>query len=53
MAIHFGCWQASLLLAVPASGFLVRLFMIQHDCGHGALFPSRLANDWVGRVFVC
>jgi omega-6 fatty acid desaturase (delta-12 desaturase) len=38
------------LLAVPASGFLVRLFMIQHDCGHGAFFRSRLANDWVGRV---
>ena len=51
MAIHLGCWEASLLLAVPASGFLVRLFMIQHDCGHGALFRNRLANDWVGRVF--
>jgi hypothetical protein len=41
---------ASLLIAVPAAGFLVRLFMIQHDCGHGAFFKSRLANDWVGRV---
>ena len=51
MAIHLGYWEASLLLAVPASGFLVRLFMIQHDCGHGALFRNRLANDWVGRVF--
>jgi omega-6 fatty acid desaturase (delta-12 desaturase) len=39
-----------LLLAVPAAGFLVRLFMIQHDCGHGAFFRHRLANDWVGRV---
>jgi acyl-lipid omega-6 desaturase (Delta-12 desaturase) len=39
-----------LLLAVPAAGFLVRLFMIQHDCGHGAFFPHRLANDWVGRL---
>jgi omega-6 fatty acid desaturase (delta-12 desaturase) len=39
-----------LLLAVPASGFLVRLFMIQHDCGHGSFFRHRLANDWVGRV---
>src|SRR5262249_56220455 len=38
------------LLAVPAAGFLVRLFMIQHDCGHGAFFHHRLANDWVGRV---
>jgi omega-6 fatty acid desaturase (delta-12 desaturase) len=40
----------SLLLAIPAAGFLVRLFMIQHDCGHGAFFRHRLANDWVGRV---
>src|SRR5579862_9499414 len=39
-----------LLLAVPAAGFLVRLFMIQHDCGHGSFFRSRRANDWVGRV---
>jgi omega-6 fatty acid desaturase (delta-12 desaturase) len=38
------------LLAAPAAGFLVRLFMIQHDCGHGAFFPHRLANDWVGRM---
>ena len=27
-----------LLLVVPAAGFLVRLFMIQHDCGHGSFF---------------
>jgi len=39
-----------LLLAVPAAGFLVRLFMIQHDCGHGSFFRNRLSNDWVGRV---
>src|SRR5258707_2820129 len=38
------------MLAIPAAGFLVRLFMIQHDCGHGAFFRHRLANDWVGRV---
>ncbi len=40
----------SLLLAIPAAGFLVRLFLIQHDCGHGAFFRHRLANDWIGRV---
>ena len=44
-----GYWIC-LLLAAPAAGFLVRLFMIQHDCGHGAFFRHRLANDWVGRV---
>jgi len=40
----------SLILAIPAAGFLVRLFMIQHDCSHGAFFRRRSANDWVGRV---
>jgi len=44
-----GYW-IGLLLAIPAAGFLVRLFMIQHDCGHGSFFRHRLANDWVGRV---
>ena len=43
------CW-ASFLIAIPAAGFLLRLFMIQHDCGHGTFFADRLANDWVGRV---
>ena len=37
------------LLIIPAAGFLVRLFMLQHDCGHNALFLSRAVNDWVGR----
>jgi omega-6 fatty acid desaturase (delta-12 desaturase) len=49
-AYYFGYWWMSLLLAVPAAGFLVRAFMIQHDCGHGAFFRHRLANDWVGRA---
>jgi omega-6 fatty acid desaturase (delta-12 desaturase) len=37
-------------LAAPAAGLLIRLFIIQHDCGHGAFFRRRLANDWAGRV---
>ncbi len=49
-ALHFGYWWLCLLLAVPAAGFLVRLFMIQHDCGHGSFFRHKIANDWVGRV---
>jgi acyl-lipid omega-6 desaturase (Delta-12 desaturase) len=48
-ALWLGYWLA-LLVAVPAAGFLVRLFMIQHDCGHGSFFRYRAANDWVGRV---
>ncbi|MEP9380358.1 fatty acid desaturase [Aquabacter sp. CN5-332] len=35
---------------LPAAGLLVRLFMIQHDCGHGSFFPSRHSNDWTGRI---
>ena len=47
--LDLGYWF-SMLLAVPAAGFLVRLFMIQHDCSHGAFFRQRQANDWVGRT---
>jgi acyl-lipid omega-6 desaturase (Delta-12 desaturase) len=34
-----------LLLAVPTAGFMVRLFMIQHDCGHGAFFRQRVIGS--------
>ncbi|MGD2134882.1 MAG: fatty acid desaturase [Gemmatimonadales bacterium] len=47
LALGVSYWL-TLLLAIPAALFLIRLFMIQHDCGHGAFFPSRRANDWVG-----
>ena len=40
----------TLLLAVPAAGFLVRLFIIFHDCGHGSFFRSQKANDTVGFI---
>jgi acyl-lipid omega-6 desaturase (Delta-12 desaturase) len=50
LSYSFGFWWLTLLLAVPAAGFLVRLFMIQHDCGHGSFFRHRLANDWIGRI---
>jgi omega-6 fatty acid desaturase (delta-12 desaturase) len=49
LAVVNGHWWA-LGLTVPAAGFLVRLFMLQHDCGHGSLFPWRKANDWTGRI---
>ncbi len=39
-----------LAAAVPTAGLLVRMFMIQHDCGHGSLFSNRMANDWTGRI---
>lgn len=40
----------AILLAVINGGFLVRLFAIQHDCGHGSFFSSRRLSDWTGRV---
>jgi omega-6 fatty acid desaturase (delta-12 desaturase) len=49
-ATAFGLWWLGLLTAVPAAGFLVRLFMIQHDCGHRSFFASAAANDWTGRA---
>jgi len=42
-------WLA-LAFAVLNAGFLMRLFMIQHDCGHGAFLKNRRVGDWVGRV---
>jgi acyl-lipid omega-6 desaturase (Delta-12 desaturase) len=36
-------------LAVPAAGFLMRTFIVFHDCAHGSFLPSKRANLWVGR----
>jgi omega-6 fatty acid desaturase (delta-12 desaturase) len=36
------------VLGIPAALFIVRMFIIQHDCGHGSFFGSRVANDTVG-----
>jgi omega-6 fatty acid desaturase (delta-12 desaturase) len=44
-----GLWPVALLLAPPLAGMLVKLFVIQHDCGHGSYFRSRRANDEFGR----
>lgn len=48
-AVERSYWYA-LVLTVPTAGLLVRFFIIQHDCGHGSFFRSRLANDIVGRM---
>ncbi len=37
-----------LVLAVPAAGFLVRTFIVFHDCAHGSFLPWRRANHWLG-----
>jgi omega-6 fatty acid desaturase (delta-12 desaturase) len=40
----------TLALAIPAAGFLVRVFVVFHDCAHGSLLPSKRANNVVGTV---
>ncbi len=38
----------TLALAVPAAGFLVRTYIVFHDCTHGSFLPSKRANTWLG-----
>ena len=47
--VNVSIWL-TLALALPTAGLVVRIFILQHDCGHGSLFISRRANDWIGRV---
>jgi len=49
LSLGWGYWL-TLLLAVPAAFLLVRLFILQHDCGHGAFFRSSRAADIVGSI---
>src|SRR5688572_28937283 len=47
LSLSWSYWL-TLMLAVPTAGFLVRLFIIQHDCGHHSFFRSRPVNDLLG-----
>ena len=40
----------TLAISMINAAFLLRLFAIQHDCGHGAFFNNRTLSDWLGRV---
>jgi acyl-lipid omega-6 desaturase (Delta-12 desaturase) len=42
--LALGHWWPVLALALPAAGLVVRVFALQHDCGHGSLFRSRRAS---------
>jgi omega-6 fatty acid desaturase (delta-12 desaturase) len=42
-------YAVTLALALAAAGFLVRLFILFHDCAHGSLFPTKRANALCGR----
>jgi len=39
-----------LVLAVPTAGFMLRTFIVFHDCAHGSFLPNRTLNKWVGVV---
>jgi omega-6 fatty acid desaturase (delta-12 desaturase) len=49
VSVIHGFWPG-LILIVPAAAFLLRLFMIQHDCGHGSFFAQRSLDTWTGRA---
>ncbi len=46
-ALEVGYWL-TLILAVPTAAFVMRLFLIQHDCGHGSFFKSQKVANFVG-----
>ena len=49
LGVLLSVWVA-LPLSIVAAGFLVRIFIIQHDCGHGSFFRSRRLNHVVGNL---
>src|SRR5258708_19644339 len=49
LCLGISLW-VSLPLSVLAAGFLVRIFIIQHDCGHGAFFRSQRPNNITGSL---
>lgn len=48
-ALEVSPWL-SLAIAMLNGGFLVRIFIIQHDCGHASYFHNRTVSDWLGRA---
>ena len=47
LSVRVSPWL-TLVLAIPASGLIVRIFMFQHDCGHGSFFRSARRNRLLG-----
>ena len=43
-------WWLTIPLAILAGSFLVRVFIIFHDCGHSSFYKSRRANDFWGFI---
>lgn len=49
VSLHYSYWL-TIPISVLAAGFLIRIFIIFHDCGHGSFFPSARANNIVGVI---
>lgn len=47
--LNISIWLV-LVVSVPAAGFLVRTYIVFHDCAHGSFLPWRKANEWLGAV---
>jgi len=43
-------YWATLALAIPTAGFLMRTFIVFHDCTHGSFLPTKRGNVWLGRL---
>ena len=48
-SLDISYWLTLAISCVNAA-FLLRLFVIQHDCGHGSFYNNRLVSDWLGRI---
>ncbi len=49
LSLEVSYWL-TLALAIPTAGFLLRTFIVFHDCTHGSFLPTRAGNRWVGRI---
>ena len=49
LSLRVGFWL-TLLLSIPTAGFMVRIFIIFHDCCHGSFFKDHRANEIVGNL---
>lgn len=49
LSLRYSYWLM-LVLAVPAAGFMMRIFIIFHDCGHGSFFKSKRLNNFWGII---
>ena len=49
ISLQYSYWL-TLPIMVLAAGFLIRIFIIFHDCGHGSFFPSSRANHIIGTI---